>query len=286
MSNIYWFMNQSEDVFFGPDGIWETSSYSVTQQRELERRDEIALAAPEVVEDLLRLISFHHSIGVMKHEHRLFIDSIPFGGVVLDVGAGWGWHWIGLSKYRPDLVVCILDMSRQNLLRAKHVLRDEVGGSFVYVCGDALDLKILDQSIDGYWSVQTLQHVPSFVKAVSEANRVLKDGGVFASYSLNTQPILRFVSKVLRRNYVVDGEFFAGVHLRRASESQRKSISSVFGAEVESRYTEILFSPEIHVNFPGRDRSFWGKLDIALSGKSRIARIFGRQCSFHTVKVG
>jgi len=183
-------------------------------------------------------------------------------------------------------VVCILDMSRQNLLRAKHVLRDEVGGSFVYVCGDALDLKIHDQSIDGYWSVQTLQHVPSFVKAVSEANRVLKDGGLFASYSLNTQPILRFVSKVLRRNYVVDGESSEGVHLRRASETQRKSMCSVFGTEVKSRYTEILFSPEVFINFPGRDGSFWGKLDIALSGKSRIARIFGRQCSFHTVKVG
>lgn len=279
-------MSQAEDIFIGLDGIWETSSYSVTQQRELERRDEIALAAPEVVEDLLQLISFHHSIEVMKHEHRLFVDSIPLGGVVLDVGAGWGWHWIGVSKYRPDLVVCILDMSRQNLLRAKHVLRDEVGGSFVYVCGDALNLKIDDQSIDGYWSVQTLQHVPSFIKAVSEAHRVLKDGGVFASYSLNTQPIFKFASKVLRRNYVVDGESSEGVHLRRASEGQRKSISSVFGAEVESRYTEVLFSPEIFINFPGRDGSFWGKLDIALSGRSRIARIFGRQCSFHTVKAG
>ena len=266
------------------DGIFRFNSSNITQQREVEIRDAGALRAPEGIDAILREVSGHHSIEVMKREIRRFVDSIPCGGVILDVGAGWGWQWIGISTYRPDLLVCMLDFSEQSLLTAKKVLRNESPKSILYINGSAEDLKFEDESINGYWSVQTLQHVDDFNKAISEAYRVLIGGSPFASYSLNIQPIIRFLYKKLGRRYVIDGEYAEGINLSRASSHQLAFIKHVFGPQVYARFTEVLFSPEVFFKFPGRHNSVVGKIDNLLSGNSMLARSFARQCSFHAVK--
>ena len=148
------------------------------------------------------------------------------------------------------------------------MLNKESSSSFVYVCGNALNLKFESESINGYWSVQTLQHVDSFNSAISEAHRVLVHGSQFTSYSLNTQPSVRSLYNVLGRSYVVNGEFSEGINLSRASKDQLTMVQQIFGAPVEARYSEILFSPEILLNFPGRQNSFLGKIDNLLTGNS------------------
>ena len=267
------------------DGIYRFNSSNMAQQREIEIRDSGALSAPEGIDAILRKVSDHHSVEVMKREIRRFVDSIPCGGVILDVGAGWGWQWIGMSAYRPDLLVCMLDFSEQSLQTARKVLRNESPESILYINGSATDLKFKTESINGYWSVQTLQHVDDFNKAISEAHRVLISGSPFASYSLNTQPIIRFLYKKLGRRYVIDGEYAEGINLSRASSDQLAFIQHVFGPEVYARFTEVVFSPEIFLKFPGRHKSIIGKIDNLLSGNSMLARCFARQCSFHAVKV-
>jgi SAM-dependent methyltransferase len=266
------------------DGIYRINSSALTQQREVEIRDAEALKSPEGIEALLREVSGHHSIEVMKREIKKFIDSIPYGGIILDVGAGWGWQWVGISTYRPDLLLCFLDFSEQSLLTARKVLSNESSRSILYINGSATDLKFESESINGYWSVQTLQHVNDFNKAISEAHRVLIGGSPFASYSLNTQPIIRFLYRFLGRKYVIDGEYVEGINLSRASSGQRAYIEYIFGTEVDTRFTEVLFSPEILLKFPGRHKSIIGKIDNLLSGNSMLARSFARQCSFHTLK--
>jgi ubiquinone/menaquinone biosynthesis C-methylase UbiE len=266
------------------DGIYDFHETSLSQHREVGIRDAGALSAPDDIDALMRLVSHHHSVEVMKCEIRKFIDSVPFGGIILDVGVGWGWHWLGLSVYRPDLLVCVLDFSLQSLVRAKKVLAKESPNSFVYVCGNALNLKFENESMSGYWSVQTLQHVDSFETAISEAHRVLVGGSQFVSYSLNTQPIVRSLYNVLGRSYVVNGEYSEGINLSRASTDQFAVVERIFGARVEARYSEILFSPEILLNFPGRQNSLLGKIDNLLTGNSVFSRNFARQCSFHATK--
>ena len=284
MENQHKFRDHLRSVSDLSDGIYRCQEQSLLQLREVEIRDTGALSAPDDIDGLMRLVSHHHSVEVMKCEIRKFIDSVPFGGIILDVGVGWGWHWLGISVYRPDLLVCVLDFSLQSLVRAKKLLTKESSNSFVYVCGNALNLKFESESIDGYWSVQTLQHVDSFETAISEAHRVLVDGSQFVSYSLNTQPVVRSLYNVLGRSYVVNGEYSEGINLSRASKDQLIVIQQIFGTPVEARYSEILFSPEILMDFPGRQNSLFGKIDNFLTGDSFVARNFARQCSYHALK--
>ena len=284
MENHLKFRNHLRLMSDENDEIYNFHETSLSQHREVEIRDAGALSAPDDIDALMRLVSHHHSVEVMKCEIRKFIDSVPFGGIILDVGVGWGWHWLGLSVYRPDLLVCVLDFSLQSLVRAKKVLTKESSNSFVYVCGNALNLKFENESINGYWSVQTLQHVDSFETAISEAHRVLTDGSQFVSYSLNTQPVVRSLYNVLGRSYVVNGEYSEGINLSRASTDQLTVVQKIFGAPVEVRYSEILFSPEVLLNFPGRQNSLLGKIDNLLTGNSFVSRNFARQCSFHAIK--
>lgn len=284
MENQHKFRDHLRSVSDLSDGIYRCQEQSSLQLREVEIRDTGALSAPDDIDGLMRLVSHHHSVEVMKCEIRKFIDSVPYGGIILDVGVGWGWHWLGLSVYRPDLLVCVLDFSLQSLVRAKKVLANESSNSFVYVCGNALNLKFESESINSYWSVQTLQHVDSFETAISEAHRVLVDGSQFVSYSLNTQPVVRSLYNVLGRSYVVNGEYSEGINLSRASTEQFAVVERIFGAPVEARYSEILFSPEILLNFPGRQNSLLGKIDNLLTGNSFFSRNFARQCSYHALK--
>jgi len=284
VENQHKFRDHLRSVSDLSDGIYRWQEQSSLQLREVEIRDTGALSAPDEIDALMRLVSRHHSVEVMKCEIYKFIDSVPYGGIILDVGAGWGWHWIGISNYRPDLLVCVLDFSIQSLLRAKNVLAKESPDSLIYVCGDAHDLKFESESINGYWSVQTLQHVGSFQTAIREAHRVLVHGSQFASYSLNTQPVVRYLYKVLGRSYVVNGEYSEGINLSRASTDQFIVVQQIFGTPVEVRYSEILFSPEILLNFSGRENSLFGKIDNLLTGNSSFSRNFARQCSYHALK--
>lgn len=272
------------DLEFSDAGIWESADVQFAQDEELLMREALSSDAPEDFLELIGLIADHHSIEVMKREIKKFIDLIPLNGTVLDVGAGWGWHWLGLSSLRPDITVCILDMSRHSLLRAKKVLNNEVDTTFYFIQGDAQNLRFKNSVFDGYWTVQTLQHVPDFARSVREANRVLKNGAPFANYSLNVQPVFHFISKIIRRNYVIDGTSTEGFHLARASQSQKNYIEQIFQSKVGVRYSEILFKPEVGLKFMGRDGNVIGKIDSKLSGTSQISKVLARQCSYHTFK--
>ena len=46
----------------------------------------------------------------MDREIEKFLNQIPNGGVVLDIGGCWGWHWRKISTQRPDITVVIVDL--------------------------------------------------------------------------------------------------------------------------------------------------------------------------------
>jgi ubiquinone/menaquinone biosynthesis C-methylase UbiE len=268
------------------DGIYgDLSGIPKDQSTEIELRERVAA---DRYDNYLDALSCSHSISVMDHEVDLFLAKIPQGGLILDVGGCWGWHWRRLSETRPDVGVLVIDFVRLNLPHAQKLLGDLVGHQIALMQADATALPFtVNESFsgfDGVWTVQTFQHIPDFEKAVSEACRVLKKGGVFANYSLNIQPPIRWLKCLLGRDYLTKGWAKGMFWLSRASQEQKACIEDVFDNVVYERWCEILYSPELHFIVPGKVGSMLGKFDALLSNNVGFLGWFARQRSFHCEK--
>ena len=270
----------------GADGIYGSLSALPTDQSvEIALRERVAA---EHYDNYLGAISRGHSISVMDHEVDRFLAKMPQAALILDIGGCWGWHWRRLAQTRPDVGVLIIDFVRSNLAHAQNVLGDLIGHQVALMHADATALPFLVDAcfpgFDGVWTVQTFQHIPSFNKAVSEAHRVLKRGGGFANYSLNVQPHIRWLYRILGRGYIAEGMVDGHFWLVRASGEQKKIIEAVFGSLVSERWSEILYSPELYFSAPGREGCLIGKLDALLSNNSGFFGWLARQRSFHCEK--
>lgn len=268
------------------DGIYVSQAgFSLEQSDEIALRERVAAVR---YDDYLGAISQCHSIPVMDHEVDRFLAKIPQGGVILDIGGCWGWHWRRLAQTRPDVGVLIIDLVRSNLPHAQNILGGLVGHQVALMHADATRLPfVISESFSGFsgvWTVQTFQHIPDFKRAVSEAFRVLKVGGIFANYSLNIQPPVRLLYQLLGRKYVSEGEVDGLFWLARASNKQKKLIESIFGNAVSARWSEILFSPELHFPAPGKQEHPLGRLDSLISNNAGFLGWFARQRSFHCRK--
>lgn len=268
------------------DGIYgDISGASTDQSIEIELREQVASAQ---YDNYLDAVSASHSISVMDYEVDLFLAKIPQGGLILDIGGCWGWHWRHIADTRPDVGIVIVDFVRSNLPHAQSILGDLVGNQVVLMHADATALPFfVDENFsgfDGVWTVQTLQHIPNFEQAVSEACRVLKKGGVFANYSLNIQPPIRWLRFMFGRSYLIKGWVDGMFWLSRASVEQKAYIEKVFGSRVSERWSEILYSPELRFASPGRLGSVIGKFDTLLSNNAGVFGWLARQHSFHCKK--
>jgi ubiquinone/menaquinone biosynthesis C-methylase UbiE len=256
-----------------------------SQTAEIELRERVAA---EHYDNYLDSLSASHSIPVMDHEVNRFLAAIPQGGLILDIGGCWGWHWRLLARTRPDVSVLIVDFVRSNLPHAKNMLGSLVGRQVVLMHADDTALPFtIDENFagfDGIWTVQTFQHIPDFDKAVSEAHRVLKNGGVFANYSLNVQPPIRWLRRLFGKDYLTKGWIEGVFWLARASKDQEESIAAIFGGTVSERWPEILYSPELRFTAAGKNGSVLGQLDALLSNNMGFLGWFARQRSFHCQK--
>lgn len=265
----------------GADGIYDVAPENLAQQKEAAFRESVTDLPLDF--DYLTEIGRNHSIAVMDREVRRFTALLPQNARIVDVGGCWGWHWRNLSESRPDIKVFIVDFVRSNLSRARIVLGSKIDNSIFLVHGDAISLEFPDSVFDGYWTVQTIQHIPDFNGALSEARRVLKVGGHFANYSLNVQPLMRAISKFGGKPYVVEGQFGEHLFLRRAQARHSELISNCFNAIVKRRFSEFIFQPNLRTTFTGLEQSKLGKLDSLLSCSSPLLGSLARQQSFHCV---
>jgi len=270
-----------EQLTIGADGIYGYDFSSESQKNEIEFREKVN--SNIVKGDLLDALSKHHSIPVMDREVELFLNDIPLNGVVIDAGGCWGWHWRGLDIIRPDVTIYIVDFVRSNLYYAKKMLKHLIGKNIYLIHGDITALKLPDNSFDGYWSVQVLQHVPHYQDAVDEAFRILKHNAVFSNYSFNNQIAIKWIYKLFGKNYhetgVVNVE--GGFHLDRASKKQLFFVESRFNSRVRIRFSEVLFSPELGISFMGKTRSLLGIVDSFLSNNKGLFSSIARQQSYH-----
>lgn len=270
------------------DGIYSGMGTLVSAQaEEIGLREKVAARH---YDDYLAAISLSHSIPVMDHEVDLFLEKMPQGALILDIGGCWGWHWRRIARTRPDVAVLIVDFVRSNLPHARNLLGDLVGHQVALMHADATALPfVVDASFpgfDGVWTVQTFQHIPDFEQAVSEAHRVMKPGGRFVNYSLNVQPPVRWARWLLGRSYLTKGWIDGSFWLARASDEQVQCVEKVFGCPVTNRWSEILYSPELRLPSAGRHGSVFGKLDALLSNNAGVLGWLARQRSFHCEKSG
>lgn len=71
-------------------GIWCAPVKAVGQEEELPLRQAVADNRDD---NILGIISLHHSIEVMDYEVRRALTLyVPSGSVIVDVGGCWGWH--------------------------------------------------------------------------------------------------------------------------------------------------------------------------------------------------
>jgi hypothetical protein len=89
---------------------------------------------------------------------------------------------------------------------------------------------------------------------------------------------------MLGKDYPISGWVEASYWLARASLEQKLQIEEIFGNAVTERWSEILYSPELHFTAPGKEGNWLGKLDALLSNNAGFLRWLARQHSFHCQK--
>ena len=112
---------------------------------------------------------------VMMFAHEFmdeFVQQMPEGAQLLEVGCGGGQVAAELLKRRRDLELTGLDLADDQVKRARKRCPDAT-----FVQGSALDLPFDDNSFDGVFSIASIKHWPDQRQGVNECVRVLRPGG-------------------------------------------------------------------------------------------------------------
>jgi len=102
--------------------------------------------------------------------------EVPFGGRVLDLGAGSGWvsellATLGYQPFTVDLATSLLTIGRRRFAAKQLTPR--------FAAGDMTRLPVADGSMDAVIVMDALHHVPDIPAVFREAARVLVEGGQF-----------------------------------------------------------------------------------------------------------
>ena len=100
------------------------------------------------------------------------------GAAVLDMGCGPGTITVGLAR-RVRTVVGV-DTSAEVVESARRRAREEGVDNASFELGSAYDLPFDDDSFDVVYAHQLMQHLSDPVRALREARRVLRPGGLVA----------------------------------------------------------------------------------------------------------
>ena len=216
-----------------------------TQEVERASRDdwasEHAAASPS---EVLDRISRHHYVPAMSTAIRSFAKRFLQNQWVLDLGTGWGWHWLGVTQ--PNVIA--IDFSFESLLIARKLLGPQVDRNIHLVCGDAAQLPVKDRTVDGIWSVQALQHIPepALERCLALCSRACKARAAIEIYWLNWSLLVRIVPRLLGKR--LNKEVKSPYCLRYITGKElRDLVYRYFDGKVTIGYNEVVFHPELHL---------------------------------------
>ncbi len=109
-----------------------------------------------------------------------FISYFPPASSILEIGTGQGLGAIFLARKLNDSRFVAIDYERDMVEAAAQKVRKSGLQDRIRVeWGDAESLDFKDNSFDAVVSITVLHHVPGYEKAIAEAARVMKPGGIF-----------------------------------------------------------------------------------------------------------
>jgi SAM-dependent methyltransferase len=108
---------------------------------------------------------------------EIMAEALPRGGVILDVANGLGAQDPVIARVAEPRILVAVNLSGYQLRAGRDRLA-EAGA--LPVLADAVRLPFEDDSFDGLICVEAAFHFPSRTRFFSEANRVLRPGGVLS----------------------------------------------------------------------------------------------------------
>lgn len=210
----------------------------------MARRDIAAKYSDQNREIVLFELSRHHYLPAMLRSAKSFAQRFASYRWLLDVGAGWAWHWMATSS--PNVIA--MDFSFEQLLIAKRLLGSKIDENVHLICANAVEMPFKARVIDGIWSVQTLQHLeaPALDRCLRSLSLAVKSGGEVEIYWINWQRPGRVVRQLLGRN--VSKETRVPYYFRSATGDELRALfSTYFSGEVEIGYNETIFHPDLRL---------------------------------------
>jgi ubiquinone/menaquinone biosynthesis C-methylase UbiE len=248
---------------------------TISQNIELAKRKKITQLYSS---NYLQHIAEHHSIPVMDYEVSSLLKKIPKNSIICDIGGCWGWHWRNISLQRPDVKIVIIDLVYENLLIAKKIIKKNINKQIFLVNDDCSELRINKEIFNIVWTVQTLQHIPKYHKTIKRIFKIIKKGGHLYNYNLNINYLIKIIYKFFNKKYLIK-DYNNDFYLERSNINQKKIIEKIFKNYAISRYTELLFHPDLKIK-TGSINNIIGKIDALLSGSLLFKKIFAIQEAF------
>jgi len=106
-----------------------------------------------------------------------YLRFLPQGAEVLEVGCGGGQLARSQLDQRGDLRWTGLDVSAEQIARARR--RNAKHGTAEFVVGDALELPFAAERFDALVSIASIKHWSDQARGLAECTRVLRPGGHF-----------------------------------------------------------------------------------------------------------
>lgn len=251
------------------------------QLQEYQIRDTAAAPYLNSTDAAIREATRHHSKGVMLTRAAEFLESLPKRSssvrVVVDLGCGFGWHWIELAQRFTDVLFVLIDFSLVNLRVCRNLMPPSRWPNVLCLKASVMDVPLQNDVATAVWSVQVLQHLVlnDRSRALAEMERILGSPGSFYLAWVRPVPFVRVVYRLFGRHYHIAGNTSYGLYLDRFDDSTHGELRRVFPSG-RVTFSEALFHPEMRI----RPRSRWiGDLDRMVSS-TPVAPFVSRQAEF------
>ena len=134
-----------------------------------------------------RIVGEATSIVFWRELKERFLNFIPEGGRILEIGSGPGFQALKILQHRRDLEIIASDFSSEMISLGKKnyqelILQDEhirrVQSHLSFVQADAMDLSHFgSETFDGIYSLAAIKHFPDPIRGLNECIRILKPEG-------------------------------------------------------------------------------------------------------------